>query len=522
MIGRPPEQPYKSNTFGGRAGCALAAAVATLLLVAWVAPLRAQLPGYLATAQPAAEGPAGVPAPGVSLGGFSFAETPMMGAAWPVAGAPQEAPRDAAAADAPPGAGPLAPPSPAWQLSPSRAACAAGAPCEAWSCTVPGWPAVPDAVSGPPPPEVWPPAEGDLSAPPLVSAGPSRVRRLLDCLDVDCVVRGYYSNDQRVAWSGMEATFGAEAALDGKLVERVGECQITVEGEFYLNEPFAQNMLLNTPERQSYAADFRVDTFEISKLSLTLTYGNFSMVVGKMETPFGRTYFPLYSNARLDAPYIRTEAIGWRETGILLRYRAGLFAGDVALTNGGENCDTNSSKALVARLGLETGHSAIGCSIKAQDGVGSEEDKEFNNQLGADAMLRFGPLVLSSEFIYDEYGFFRPGFDPDDIYWYRSIYYRDESSGTRAPLTGLGYYVNLGYEQDRWNATLNFGQFHPIYVGTAPDQRDQLRGIVKLAYRFAKSLQGYSVVMIENGGYIAQANRPRKGLVLLEGLQYTF
>jgi hypothetical protein len=344
----------------------------------------------------------------------------------------------------------------------------------------------------------------------------------LDCLDVDCVTRGYYLNDQRVAWSGMEATFGAEVAIDGKLVQRTGECQITVEGEFYLNEPFDQNMLLNTPERRSYAADFRVDTFEISKLSLTLNRGNFSMVVGKMETPFGRTYFPLFTNARLDAPYIRTEAIGWRETGILLRYRAGLFVGDVALTNGGENCDTNSMKCLVARLGLESERAAIGCSIKAQDGVGSDEDKEFDNHLGADAMLRLGQWVLSGEAIYDEYGFFHPGFNPDDIYWYRSIYYRDESSGSQAPLTGLGYYLNLGYDQGRWNVTLNFGQFCPLRVGTAPDQRDQLRGIVKLAYRFASSLQGYSVVMIENSGYIAQAGLPRKGLVVLEGLQYTF
>jgi hypothetical protein len=86
----------------------------------------------------------------------------------------------------------------------------------------------------------------------------------------------------------------------------------------------------------------------------------------------------------------------------------------------------------------------------------------------------------------------------------------------------MGYYLNLGYEQDRWNVALNFGQFCPLHVGTAPEQRDQLRGIVKLAYRFAKSLQGYSVVMIENGGYLAQAGEPRKGLVLLEGLQYTF
>jgi len=44
-----------------------------------------------------------------------------------------------------------------------------------------------------------------------------------------------------------------------------------------------------------------------------------------MDTPFGRTYFPLYSNSRIDAPFIRTEAIGWRQTGVLLHYKHGLL-----------------------------------------------------------------------------------------------------------------------------------------------------------------------------------------------------
>ena len=437
MIGRPPKQLSRSNAFGGRSGCAVAATVAMLLGLA-IAPVRAQVPGYLGGVPPAAEVPAGPALSGAAAGGLPFADIPLKDPAWMAAAPPPEMRWGTPTAEMPAGVGP-----------PDTGPPNVGSP-------------------APPAPQLWGPAATDSSNPPLLSAGPSRIHRLLDCLDVDWVARGYYLNDQRVAWSGMEATFGAEAAVDARLVQRAGEWQIKVEGEFYLNEPFDRDMLLNTQERRSYASDFCVDTFEISQLSLMVTRGDFSLLVGKMVTPFGRTYFPLFTNARLDAPYIRTEAIGWRETGILLRYRAGNFVGDVAVTNGGENRDTNSMKALIARLGLENEHATIGCSIKVQDGVGSDEDKEFDNHFGFDAMLRLGPWVLSGEAIYDQYGFFHPGFDPDDIYWYRSIYYRDESSGTQVPLSGLGYYFDLGYEQGRWNIDLNFGQFCPLYVGTAP------------------------------------------------------
>ncbi|MGA2619762.1 MAG: hypothetical protein ABSF26_19290 [Thermoguttaceae bacterium] len=351
---------------------------------------------------------------------------------------------------------------------------------------------------------------------------PGSAHRLLDALDLGFLARGYYANDQRVQWSGNEATFGAEAVLTTKLNQQVGEWEIKFDGEFYLNQPFDRDMLLDTPERRSYAADFQPDTLEISKLSVALSRGDMSVVLGKIETPFGRTYFPLYTNSRLDAPFIRTEAIGWRETGVLLHYQPGMLVGDVALTNGGEDRDTNSSKAVVARLGLQGAGWALGCSAKYQDGVGSEEDKEYDNHVGADAMIRLGRWVLSGEAIYDQYGFRKPGFDPDDITWYRSIYYRDESSGTTTPLTGVGYYLNLGYQERPWTTMLNYGEFYPVSTATAPNQRPERRGIGKVAYRFLGSLEVYSVVMVENGGYTAQNDAPRRGLVLLDGLQYSF
>ena len=106
-------------------------------------------------------------------------------------------------------------------------------------------------------------------------------------------------------------------------------------------------------------------------------------------------------------------------------------------------------------------------------------------------MFRNGPFQLSAECIYDEYGFGRPGFNPLDITWVKSIYYRDVSSGQQGvPCTGIGYYVNLGYADGPWNTTLNYGDFYPLYTGTAPDQRVQHRGLAKVAYQLAQAAPG--------------------------------
>jgi hypothetical protein len=342
------------------------------------------------------------------------------------------------------------------------------------------------------------------------------------CWDVGGLVRGYYRNDQRIQWSGMEDTFGAEGVIAPIFRRQFGNWDTKVEGEFYLNQPFDQNYLDNSPERHSYLANFRVNTFEISKLLISCRRDDFSITVGKMETPFGRYYFPLYTNARIDAPFIRTESILWRETGLNLHWQPGYFVGDVAITNGSENLDSNSSKALISRLGLQNDYSAAGISVKWQDGIGSDEQKEFKNHIGADAMVRFGQFQLSGECIYDEYGFLRPGFDPDDITWYHSIYYRDLNRALNEPCTGMGYYMNLGYKSDYWAIDLNYGEFYPNPIGDLQHDEINRRGIVKAAYSFTPALQPYCAVLIENSGWIAQEDRPRRGLMVLSGLQYVF
>jgi len=69
----------------------------------------------------------------------------------------------------------------------------------------------------------------------------------------------------------------------------------------------------------------------------------------------------------------------------------------------------NSSKALVARAGIDQPWYALGTSVKWQDGNGSETQKAFNNHVGLDAMIRRGQWTLSGEAIYDQYGLRRPG-----------------------------------------------------------------------------------------------------------------
>ena len=372
----------------------------------------------------------------------------------------------------------------------------------------------PDPASPAAPPELLYEEQAPL-------AGADRLSGPVDWWDVGCVVRGYYLNDQRIEWSGVECTFGAEAAVAPVFKRRFGSWETTVEGEFYLNQPFDRNLLADTPERRSYLENYRVDTFEISQLRIAVATGDLTLVAGKMVTPFGRVYFPLYSNARLDAPFIRTESILWRETGFLLRYAPGVLTADVALTNGGEDRDANSSKALVSRIGIDAERAALGVSFKVHDGIGSEGQKVYNNHVGMDCMVRRGRFICSAEVIYDEYGFRRPGFDPNDITWCRSIYYRDLNCRLNVPITGIGYYVDVGYRGDRWSCFLDYGEFYPQSIGHPQHDVVNRRAIVKVDYHFTPSLSVYAACLVENAGYLAQDNRPRQGGVLLAGLQWT-
>ena len=338
---------------------------------------------------------------------------------------------------------------------------------------------------------------------------------------LDACARGYYLNDQRIQWSGVEETFLAEAAIAPRVERTFGCWETGLEGEFYVNQPFDRNILVERPEQVSYRGNFDIPVFEISQLYLSAGRGDFTFSLGKFPTPFGRTYFPLYTNSRLDAPFIRTECIIWRETGALVHYERKWFVADAAIANGCEDGDTNSSKALVSRLGVDADRWACGFSVKVHDGTGSEGQKQYKNHIGVDSMFQLGRFTLSSEAIYDEYGFRRPGFDPLDITWGRSIYYRDQHYRLNTPITGFGYYLDLMYDFKPFTVCCNFGEYYPQQLGIPQHDVTQRRGIVKGAYEATPNLQFYLGCLLENGGYLAQLNRPRQGWVVLTGLQWT-
>jgi hypothetical protein len=341
-------------------------------------------------------------------------------------------------------------------------------------------------------------------------------------LSWQALARTYYANDQRLQWSGQEATFAVEGALAGKFVRTQENWEISVETELFFNQPYDRNILLDTPERISYRSNFEIDPLEISQLFLSARRDDWKLSLGKMLTPFGRTHFPLYRNDFHDAPFIRTESILWRETGLVLQHDPGNWVNTVAIVNGSKGQDTNSMKSLIARVGYETENGALGASIKCLNRIGSEGQKQYNNHVGIDAMRRWGSWTLSGEVIYDEYGARRPVFDPLEMFWPRSIYYRDQNFADDTPITGVGYYLNLNYQSDTWLWALNYGEFIPKQIGDPLHDVTTRRGIVKASRQYTQTFELYAMVIIENDVANAQAGRTRKGLLYSFGGQFVY
>lgn len=336
------------------------------------------------------------------------------------------------------------------------------------------------------------------------------------------LARGYYLNDQRVEWTGLEATFGAEAALNPRYVQRVGNWLMRADGVFFLNQPFERNILID-PERRSYAANFYPDVFQIWQLNLGFTRGDFTVAVGKDRTPFGRYYFPIYSNSYFDAPFLRTEVIKWVETGVFVRWSPGPLNLEAAVTNGGVDRDTNSSKALVCRAGFDTPFWALGASAKIQDGTGSEHQKLNNSYYGFDAMARWGRFELSGEAVWDKYGFREAEMDPNDIFWGRSIYYREIFNGTKdGALHGFGYYVNLAWIYGRARIDLNYGEYYPQQIGNPLHDPIIARLMAQGSYEVMPGVQTFLVLMDENPRPVEEFRRGHNGFVLYTGVQWVF
>lgn len=343
--------------------------------------------------------------------------------------------------------------------------------------------------------------------------------------DTQCFVAGlaraYYVNDRRLQWTGQEKTFGVEGVLAGAMLRQIHDWSVALETELFVTQPYDGNILVDTPERVSYRGNFDYETLEISQLFIEANCGDFSLSIGKRHTPFGRYYFPLHTNRQFDAPFLRTEALNYRETGIIASYTPGIWDLTLAIVNGSEERDTNSMKAGIARVGIDGGWYAFGGSVKWHDGIGSESQKYRRNHVGIDAMVRRGRWSLSGEIVYDEYGFRRP-FDPLDITWGRSIYNRDQFFAGGL-LRGVGYYINLNYGGDVWTTVLNYGSFVPgQFTGDNIHDRTTHRGYAKFIRHFGQGLDGITTLMFENDVPNAQSGQTRRGFMFYTGVEYRF
>jgi len=315
---------------------------------------------------------------------------------------------------------------------------------------------------------------------------------------IDGVVRGYYHNDQRVRWTGNEATLGGEGVISPRLVHHVGNWTVSANGVFFLNQPYDGNMLTD-PSRAPYHGNYERYPFYLWNLNLAIAYEDWRVVFGKDATPFGRFYEPLQTNQRLDAPFIRTEIIGWNETGMFIHYQPDWLVADMAIVNGTQDLDTNSDKGVVARLGVRGDNFAAGVSGRKHDGIGSEHQKRNDNQFGFDALVVHGNWDLSAEAIYDEYGYRKAVFDPTAITWPQGIYYRDIYAGRiDGKLTGLGYYLNLGYTQPRYRLDLNFGEYYPRSIGNPLHDPANRRWILKSTVLMIPRVEALSTLIFES------------------------
>lgn len=334
--------------------------------------------------------------------------------------------------------------------------------------------------------------------------------------------RSFYTNDQRIEFTGQEETFGVEGVLAGELHQRSGAWEVIAGAEIFLTQPFDRNVLVDSPERESFAANFQYETFSISQLHLGARKNDFYVAVGKMVTPFGKFYYENFFNNFDDSPFIRSEAVLNRETGILTQWDPEGWVFTTAMVNGSEDRDTNSTKAIIARVGIDREWFAAGVSAKWHDGIGSEGQKTYNNHIGGDMMFHFGRWRLSSEVIYDQYGLRRPGLDLNDVFWGRSLYYRDLNQGLYDPIEGLGYYLNLDYEGEWITTSLNYGEYHPEQIGVAQHDEINRRGLIKASYFFTPQLEFYGIGLIENSianDFGGREQRKAWGITL--GLQYS-
>ena len=337
-------------------------------------------------------------------------------------------------------------------------------------------------------------------------------------------LRGFYRNDQRIEWSGVEDTFGAEAVLRGRWERQNGPWSLAAQGELFLNLPNGQS-ILSDPQRDLYRANFTVPTLQVFELFAEAQYGDWAVRLGRFATPMGRYESPMLTNSLIDAPFLRTEVIGFVETGVLVSWHPDIWSFDVGVTNGEPDLDTNSSKALIARAGVDIGRWTSGVWIKAQDGISSEQQKRFNSFVGFDAKYRFDRFTIYSEGAIDEHGLFRD-LDREGnplALAPRSLYGRDVFKSFRQAIHGAGFDVGVIWTCRRFTVDLNYGLYIPEQIGLPYHDEPIHRALAKVMFEVAPRMHLFTVGIVEN-------NRPQQvplfnnapPFMVLGGLQFEY
>jgi len=320
-------------------------------------------------------------------------------------------------------------------------------------------------------------------------------------LDLEFSISAYSLNDQRIYWSGLEFSFGSEAIIKANIIKKIKWGKIIVENEFFINQPFGEN-ILKDEGRIKFFSNYEIETF---------------------ESPFGRASFPIFNNnLNYGSPFIRSEAILWRETGVFINFKWGVFSADIAAVNGEENRDTNSGKAGIFRIGLENNNWRIGASMKEHDGYGSEWQKLYKSHIGLDLMFKISNLEFSGEVIWDEYGFHRQidSFNKTDIFWTTSIYYRDIFYKYKEPIQGFGWYGNLKIELKRLLINFNYGIYVPENIGNIYHDNTIKRFILKLSFNPIDNINIYFTGVLENTKPEESWRQGAKGFAGLFGFSF--
>lgn len=341
--------------------------------------------------------------------------------------------------------------------------------------------------------------------------------------DFGVAARAWYLNDQRIEFTGMEGSFGVDGVLRGEAFQWCGDVLGVVYGELLLNQPFDRNILADTPERVSYASNFQRHTVDISQLSVVAVKDNLEFEFGRFVTPFGRFYGLSFHNDLVDLPFLRNEVILLRETGAQLRWNPSFFRSTIAITNGGPQRDSNSSKSLIARCGVDLDRWSAGASVKTQDGIGSEGQKEFNEYAGIDAMFRITPTVMiSGEYVVDHHGLRRNGVTLNDITWGRSLYNRQLNKAHHIPIDGRGWYFSLIGQQEQFDWSLGYGHYLPEQLGDPTHDTPVSRGIGQIAWHLRKHTDLYTSLVFENAVDGAMHEPRSRGFMILSGVQIRF